>query len=583
MLGSVDLPVTLGAMSAIPPAVRYRVLDLASRLASNQHLGERFEQLLEHGTPWLGADPSLVELGLWMTDARRDVALRRRGCAWLALFPTEDSIERLALLAIEEALRDAAIRALADRQLRGKHPSTRWSPVAIQLADDALFRLADAATTAGRTSPVLAHALRHVHSEHIAAVFARAPSLWGAAIECAATAPLARVLVVSIDDIQPEHRIRTLRLIAATLGDDAVPLLVARAGAHAATLDERLESLALAIALGGEAQLPRFEDAIRDLPQPDWHRKRARWHLANRGVIPTVRGLKIARTTATLAPEHRAYARAADDLGALVAFAGHPEPETYELWTWMVRGTGDPLKARALVAAHAASLPHVRELVISDLAKRGKVTEVIRIAQQAPDVGALALAIWGRPLAALELIANATVFTPELACARVLACHRAGRPDLAARLLAEDPPPTAVADDETLGGFPGADERWLAEHAPELRPSITALILGRDGVLALAHAADPDAEPDRASLVPMAAVEHRLDRSLRGKLVCVVGELKATERAELTAIIERIGAHVVAGPVPGTDFYIAGEHAARAVAQLERLGARRLHLGELEG
>lgn len=583
MLGSVDLPMTIGAMSAIPPSLRYRVLDLMGRIAARQDVAGGLADLIDAGTPWLGADPSLVELGLWMTDGTREVALRQRGCALLALFPTDRAIERLAALAGEPAVRDAAIRGLTDRQLRTKHPSTQWSREAVQLADDAMFRIADAATTAGRASPLLAHALRHVHSEGICAVFARAPSLWGAALECSATAPLARVLAVSIDDVQPVHRIRVLRLIAATLGDDAVPLLIARVGAHTATLDERFESLLLAIAFGGEPQLPRFEDALGELApaQAELLRKRARWHLANRGVVPTVRGLKIARSTALIAPDERAAkcGRAADDLGALVQAARHPEAETYELWAWMVRASEDPVRARALVAAHPSSLPIVNRLVINDLARRGKVSETIRVSQHAPDLGALALAIWGRPLAALELAALAPVHTPELACARVLACHRAGRPDLAVRLLAEDPPPREISDDESTGSFPGDDERWLAEHAPALRPAITALVGGN--VLALAAPADPEAEVDRSSLLPLLALEQRLDRTLRGKLVCVAGELKAAERAALAAVIERSGARVVTGPVPGVDFYIAGEHAAQQIAQLERMGARRLRTEEL--
>ena len=576
------LPVTIGTMSAIPPALRYRVLDVMGRIAAREEAANAFAELIEVGTPWLGADPSLVEVGLWMTEGSRDVAIRQLGCAWLSLFPVERAIDRLAVLSTELPIRDAAIRALTHRQLRDRHPSTRWSPVAIQLADDALFRLADAATTAGRVSPLFAHALRHVHSEGLSAVFARAPSLWGPALECSATAPLARVLAVSIDDIQPVHRIRVLRLIAATLGDDALALLTARAGAHSATLDERIESLLLAIAFGGEAQLPRFEDALRDLApaQADLVRKRARWHLANRGVVPTVRGLKVARTTATLDDRATKCGLAADDLGALVHAARHPEPETYELWAWMVRGAADPVRARTLISAHPSSLPIVRELAISDLARRGKVSETIRVSQQAPDVGALALAIWGRPLAALELAAIAPVHTPELACARVLACHRAGRPDLAVRLLAEDPPPREIADDET-SSFPGADERWLAEQVPQHRPAITALVGGRDAILALAHAAEPEAEVDRSSLAPVVALEQRLQRSLRGTLVCIAGELNAAERAALTAGLERAGARVVVGPVPGLDFYIAGDHAARLIAQLERMGARRLDPSEL--
>src|SRR4051812_7320002 len=99
-------------MSAIPPALRYRVLDVMGRIAAREQAARAFAELLEVGTPWLGADPSLVEVGLWMTDAQRDVAIRQLGCAWLSLFPTERSIERLAVLATELPVRDAAIRAL---------------------------------------------------------------------------------------------------------------------------------------------------------------------------------------------------------------------------------------------------------------------------------------------------------------------------------------------------------------------------------------------------------------------------------------------------------------------------------------
>src|SRR5207237_4640569 len=52
-------------------------------------------------------------------------------------------------------------------------------------------------------SDQLTHALRHVRADALAAVFARAPGLWGDALECFASAPLARVLFVSIEDIPP--------------------------------------------------------------------------------------------------------------------------------------------------------------------------------------------------------------------------------------------------------------------------------------------------------------------------------------------------------------------------------------------
>lgn len=584
MLDPVDLPVSIGAMSAIPPAVRYLVLEVT---AGNQL--DQLPRLIEVGTPWLGADPELAAVGLGLLEARHAPPIREAACAWLAMFPTEETIERLAAVATDPAtppgLRTAAIEALADRQLRGRHPSTRWSAETVQLADDALFKVADAATATGRIAPELAHALRHVHSDALAAVFARAPSLWGEALECFATAPLARVLFVSLDDIQPRHRVRVLRVIAATLGDAAVPLMLARAGHHAASLDERLESLFLAISFGGEAHLPRLEDALREHPHADFQRKRARWHLGNHGVVPTVRGLRVARSFATLPVEERARraTQAADDLAALARFARHGDPAVYELWTQMVRAAGDPFRAQVLLAARPAAAPAVNELVIHDLARRGKVGQVIAAAQHAPDVGALALAIWGRPFAALQLASIARTFTPTLACARVLACYRAGRADLAERLLVEDPPPVAVTDDETPARFPGADERWRAEHASATHVAIAALVRGREGVVALAQPAHHDADPDVTSVGVFDAIEQRLDRTLRGKLVCLAGELKASERAAVASVIEQTGARVAAGPIPGTELYLAGDHAARAVSYLERQGARRLRPDEIEG
>src|SRR5262249_38404937 len=156
----------------------------------------------------------------------------------------------------------------------------------------------------------------------------------------------ARVLFVSLDDIQPQHRLRALRLIAFALGEEAVPVLLARVSQ--AALDERLEMLFLTVAMGGEARLGRLEDAVKGEKFADLLRQRARWHLANPGIVPTVRGLRTARTTAVIPASERAAkcAQAADDLGALTKFARHPEAYLYAMWGWMVRGAGDPVRAR---------------------------------------------------------------------------------------------------------------------------------------------------------------------------------------------------------------------------------------------
>ncbi|MGN6109376.1 MAG: hypothetical protein ACTHU0_29990, partial [Kofleriaceae bacterium] len=525
-----ELPVKLGAMEAVPPALRHRVAEAARSLPGDgrpldQVAAARLARLIEDGAPHLGAERSLAELGAWMVDPARGVELRRLGCAWLGLFPSVESIRRLAAIALDPAtpapVRERAIESLGDRQLRARHPDTRWPVEAVQLADEALVKLADAATLAGKVaSEQLPHALRHVQAEALAAVFARAPGLWGEALECFATAPLARVLVVSIDDVAPAHRMRALRLIAATLGEEAVPLLLARAARS--PHDERIEMLMLAIGSGGERHLPRLEAAIAGTRSAEAHRARARWHLANPGIVPTVRGLRVARATAVIAPVDRAArcARAADDLGALVPFARHAEAYLYGLWAWMVRGAGDPVRAAAVVGAHADAEAVLGELHLEQLARRGRVGALVEAARRLdrPDLGALQLGIWGRPLAALELAAMATRHTPELVCARALACHRAGRPDLTARVLAEDLPPAEPVSGAPVG-FPGPDEQWWIARAAHRRPAIAALAGGAAAVIALARPAPDDAEPDHGSLAPIAAVARRLDRRVDGATV----------------------------------------------------------------
>jgi hypothetical protein len=116
----------IGVMAAIPPSLRYRVLDAVARF-ERADPRDQIAALLDHGIGWLGAEPSLVDIGSWLVEPARDGGLRALGCAWLAMFPTIDSIERLAAIALEPepapAVRAAAITALADR-LAERAPKT---------------------------------------------------------------------------------------------------------------------------------------------------------------------------------------------------------------------------------------------------------------------------------------------------------------------------------------------------------------------------------------------------------------------------------------------------------------------------
>ncbi len=629
-------PVELGELAGIPPAMRYRIRAVRTWIDGMRELeGGAREQLLRvmaDGAAWVGAEPGLAEIGYWMIDAKHGVEMRRQGCVWLTRFPSRETARRLSAIALDPStpapVREQATWTLGYRQVRDLHPSTMWPADAVQIADEALGKLADAATVAGKiTSEQLPHALRHVQSDMTAAIFAKAPGLWGEALEAFATAPLARVLAVSIAEVPAQHRVRVLRLIAATLGEECVPLFVSRAAD--APIDERLEMLFLAVAFGGEAHLGRLEDALRGMQLVDLLRKRAKWHLAHKGIVPTVRGLRVARTTA-LVPAAERVARctqAADDLGALTKFARHAEAYLYTLWGWMVRGAGDPARARELVTAHPESHQLVRDLYLEDLARRGRVKLLTSAAQtlKAADVAALQLAIHGRPLAALELAATARLHTPELVAARALACYRAGRPELTPRILTEDLPPSEITDDTELSAFPGPHERWFIDHGPGSRGSVTAVLGGSSernvvgassmsahggvsagvgassggalhataiaalsgGIGAIAALAKPapfDAEPDLPSIDALGAVVRRLGRGFAGATVYLAGEFKHLDRDAITKALEAAGARIVGGPFPGTDYYVHGDWClVQTIAQLERQGARRIRRGELEG
>jgi hypothetical protein len=379
---------------------------------------------------------------------------------------------------------------------------------------------------------------------------------------------------------------RAVRLVGAVLGEEAVPMLLVRAAQ--AVIGEKLEMLFTVVTLAGEAKLGVLEDALRGLKFIDLLRQRAKWHLQNPGVVPTVRGLRIARSTAVLSPAERGArcAQAADDLGVLTKFERHPEAYLYTMWGWMVRGASDPGRARELVAAHPESQRLVRDLYLEDLARRGRVKQLTAAAQtlQTADLGAMHLALWGRPLAALELAATARLHTPELVFARALACYRAGRPDLTERILAEDLPPSEIVDDESLKPFPGPHEQWMAERTPTSRPAISALAKGRDALLALAKPAPEDAEPDAPSIQPIQAIVRRLGRGLHGSTVYLAGEFKYIDKNKISAAVEAAGARLVNGPFPGTDYYVHGDWClVQTIAQLERQGARRLRHGELPG
>src|SRR5258706_34393 len=79
---------------------------------------------------------------------------RWSGSGWLTMFASVDTAKRLADVASDPTtalpVREQAIWSLGYRQVRAMHPSTQGTADGVQLADEALYKLADAATTDGK-------------------------------------------------------------------------------------------------------------------------------------------------------------------------------------------------------------------------------------------------------------------------------------------------------------------------------------------------------------------------------------------------------------------------------------------------
>lgn len=268
----------------------------------------------------------------------------------------------------------------------------------------------------------------------------------------------------------------------------------------------------------------------------------------------------------------------------MTAFQRHPEFYLYELWATVVQGCKDLDRARTLCTLRPEFRKELTDLHLHDLARRGRVTQLVAAAQTLESVedGAYWLAIYGKPFTALELAATSRFNTPRVATARTLALYRLGRPDLAARMLAEELPPGAVTSLEQLPTFPGDHERWMVEHHPDLDPATTALVRGMDAVVALGRPASEGSELDSFSFETVGALERWLARPIDGATVYLAGDFPGdSKERHAEAILER-GGRLVDGPFPGTHYYVMGLTClVTTVAQLERQGTRRIRNEEL--
>lgn len=526
-------------------------------------LHERERELPEFST--------LRRIGYHLID-QPDVEAQRLGCVWLTLFPEVETIERVARVALDDtrsvAVRDQAAWTLCFRQRQTRHLSLYFSPEAEAVADASLLTLLERGGLGAL--PQLGAGLRHVCAPEILDRLAQ--NIAGAqdAIECFATPAFARAACQAALDLDSGAGTRALSLASATLGDEVLPQL-RDALDRAPTLAHRIEAAHCLVSLE-PSTLGAAEGAVRQgNPFPETSLRLLRYHADHPRQFPTLRGLQVARRTATLsAPEVAAPCRSAAE--PLLAYASLAYAATHahvEFLAYLVHAANDPSLTLRLFdqfadvfGAEHAGLP----APLAPLAQAGRFSDLERLART---TGEFAKASWelarhGRPYRALALLRSVPEHDVWSTAARVLGLFTAGRPDLAQRVLACALPAPMVGD----GPFPGAEERYQMER-PGADLPLRALAGQRPYELLQYIVPSAAGEPDRVDMSLLFSEAELLLPSLQGKSVVLLGD--AARDQALIEQLQAAGAQVLSGPFPNADYFVDGPGAARD--QVSRLRA----------
>jgi len=532
---------------------------------------QRLSALLHAGEGELSQFSTLRQVGYHLID-QPDIDAQRLGCVWLTLFPEVETMERVARLALDDsrppAVRDQAAWTLCFRQRQTRHPSLHFSPEAETVADRSLLTLLDRGGLAAL--PQLAAGLRHVCAPEILDWLARDVVAAQDAIECFATPALARAACQAALDLDSGAGTRALTLASATLADEVLPQL-REALERAPTLAHRIEAAHCLVSLEPSA-LGAAERAVRQgNPFPEASLSLVRYHAAHPREFPTLRGLQVARRTATLSSAVvAAHCRAAAE--PLLAYATQAYAATHphvEFLAYLVHAANDPALTLRLFdqftdvfGAEHAGLP----APLAPLAQAGRFSDLERLART---TGEFAKASWelarhGRPYRALALLRSVPAHDVWSTAARVLALFTAGRPDLAERVLVAAQPAPLLDD----GPFPGAEERYQMQQLGANTP-LGALSSQRPYELLQYIVPGAQGEPDRVDVSLLFSEAELLLPTLRGKSIVLLGEAARDQ-----ALLERLhaaGAQVLSGPFPNADYFVDGPGAARD--QVSRLRA----------
>lgn len=402
---------------------------------------QRLSALLVELEAELAQYSELRHLGHHLLD-HADEEAQRLGCIWLTHFPDAETMTRVARVALDErrslAVRDQAAWTLCFRQRQTRHPSLYFSPEAEATADAALRTLLDRGGL--EALPQLASGLRHVCAPEILDFLARDVARAKDAIECYATPALARAACSAALELDSGAGTRALSLASHVLGDEIVPELRV-AIERAPTLAHRLEAAQCLVSLEPSA-LPDAERAVHQgNPFPEISLRLVRYHAQHPREFPTVRGLAVARRTATLSPDvvNEQCRRAAEPLLRYASLAYAADHGHVEFLAYLVHAAGDSALLLRLYDQFAELFGAERRLLPAPFAALGGAGRFSELERLARSRGEFAEAGWelarhARPFRALALLGSLPAPTPSATAARALALFTAGRPDLAARL-----------------------------------------------------------------------------------------------------------------------------------------------------
>lgn len=555
----------LGAL--VPPVLSPRVFRAVLPIVPAKTYGLEYERAAAMKSAYEACEadltrfPELADVGFAMLSKTRSVEERRQACVWLTLFPSEEMVDTLARVLLDDGddaeVRSQAAWSLGFRQAQERHPGIFWDQAAIARADDALLE----AWQRGLSPKLerLALATRHVDDprlfewmrEQLAASQDVLPAL-----EAFATPALAQALLDGLEALPAEHTHRMIRLAAHVLGAGAASRLVEYAAK--APFAPGHEALFCALSVDPERAREAVDAAIAAMAFPAPAHARRDAFLATPGSIPFVRALRVARTTAAIDPAARPEAcrAAAADFALLGRADAIHEAYLHALWRHVAYGARDVAPDQVVACVEVSpralqQLPALAEPYVVGLCAAGRFRDASRVAA---DVGVATRAAWelarvGRPFTALRLAGTIRERTLGSSAAEALAAFLVGRPDLAGAALE-----AFAADDQT---------RWAVHDAAD---PIARAVLDRDvtALLSRCVAAPAGADADEIDLACVQELERRLVPRLDGLCVYLAGFGDAARTGARHQLTE-LGARVVDAPFGAVDLCVVpDDHPADA-------------------